>query len=147
MSVPLIDVEVSCQAVAIDPQDARRFARAILDAEDRGDLTVSIAFVDDATIADINLRFLEHEGPTDVIAFPLREDDDPSDPFLGEVVISLDTAARVGPEHGASPRREAYLYLAHGLLHLLGYDDHGDAERELMERRQAELLDRYFQQS
>ncbi|MEN8149393.1 MAG: rRNA maturation RNase YbeY [Planctomycetota bacterium] len=86
--------------------------------------TLSIAVVDDATIATINEQFLDHEGPTDVIAFPLEEDQ-------GEVVVSAERALAEAKARGVEPMAELLLYVVHGILHLMGHDDHdrSDAER------------------
>jgi rRNA maturation RNase YbeY len=102
---------------------------------------IAVSFVSDAQIADCNRRWLGHAGPTDVLTFDLR--DDPRSPVpCGEIVVSRDTARREARARGHSPRREALLYVVHGVLHLLGYDDARPAGRRRMNRLQAEILSR-----
>lgn len=71
---------------------------------------------DDATLADLNLRFKKRRGATDVLSFPLEEED-----FLGEVYVSIDRARDQAREYGESEEREIKRLVLHGLLHLLGY--------------------------
>jgi len=107
--------------------------------------SVEVAFVDDATIADLHLRFMGIPGPTDVITFPLSEDEDPptEEATLGEVVVSTETALRQGPEYGLDPVDEALLYVVHGVLHLLGYDDLDETDADRMAARQREILEEW----
>ena len=90
---------------------------------------VTIVLVNDETIAAMNAAHRGVDGPTDVLSYPLHEPDDvgmPAVTALGDVVISLDTAARQARERGHAPWREVVVLAAHGLVHLLG-DDHADA--------------------
>jgi probable rRNA maturation factor len=122
-----------------------QLARAVLQAEGRSELGLSIALVDDEAIAAINEQYLQHLGPTDVISFPLFDpaDCDP-EPILGEVIVSLETACREAPSFKREARDEALLYLVHGMLHLLGYDDHEDQDRQRMSERQEQLLSEFL---
>lgn len=101
----------------------------------KGDL--SVVFVNDAEISRINERFLRQKGPTDVISFPLN---DPHDPLIGEVVISAETARRESASRRLPPRRELALYLAHGILHLCGYDDLAPAKAKKMRKREQHYM-------
>lgn len=113
---------------------------------------ISVAVVDDQEMARLHLEFLQVEGPTDVLSFPLdgdslREWDGPIEErrgdgrtVSGEVVISADMAARVALEIGSDVADELTLYLVHGVLHLCGYDDLDESDREQMRRREDELL-------
>ena len=129
----------------IDERAVQSLVTFALEAEDaRG--SVEVAFVDDATIADLHERFMQIPGPTDVITFPLADDDPPEtgeagESGLGEIVVSTETAQRQGPEWGLEPLDEAYLYVVHGVLHLLGYDDLEEGEAEAMATRQREIFD------
>lgn len=114
---------------------------------------ISVAIVDDLEMARLHLEFLQIDGPTDVLTFPLAGDSletwaGPADArrgagrrIGGEVVIGGDTAKRVAGEVGVEPSEEVILYLVHGLLHLCGYDDLDDLHRRQMRRREAELLE------
>lgn len=108
---------------------------------------MEITFVDDARIAQIHQQFLGVSGPTDVITFPIDDGDEDALrgdelplPLLGEIVVSTDTAKRQAPDFGNEPLLEVLLYVVHGVLHLVGYDDRAPADRQRMESRQSELL-------
>jgi probable rRNA maturation factor len=127
--------------LAIDPEALRRAAESVLEAEGRGDAHLSVTVVDDARMAELHEQYLNVAGPTDVLSFPLDDDVPSPIPLLGEVVVSADTAAREATERGLPWERELLLYVIHGTLHLLGYDDHEEDERVRMHARQEELLD------
>ncbi len=99
---------------------------------------VSITFVDDAGIRELNKQFRLIDRPTDVLSFPLfdyegESDEPPVDELvgmLGDVVISLETAARQAEEYGHSLEEEVAFLTVHSMLHLLGYDHETSAEDE-----------------
>lgn len=147
MKVIVVDEQ---EVLEIPEEDIRGIARFALEAEGRsGD--VEVALVDDAAIAELHERFLAVAGPTDVITFPhnsVSEDGDCDSVFpegeeesLGEIVISTETACRQAPEYARDPAREVLVYVVHGILHLLGYDDRDDAGRRRMDTRQNEILE------
>ena len=94
---------------------------------------ISVALVMDGEMRDLNRRFLEHDYPTDVLAFPLGEAE-------GEIVVSAERALTVAAEYGADPLSELMLYVVHGLLHLMGYDDHDPDEARRMHAQSLKLL-------
>src|SRR5690349_17711033 len=85
---------------------------------------ISLAVVDDEAIHELNRRHLDHDYPTDVLSFVLEDDDDHLE---GEVILSADTAATVADELGNAAAEEQLLYVIHGMLHLVGYDDKSDS--------------------
>lgn len=95
---------------------------------------LSVLLCDDATIHELNRDYREKDQPTDVLAFAMREGEGgPLHPeILGDVVISIDTARRQASERGVAIVAEATFLLAHGLLHLLGYDHQTDQELRVM---------------
>jgi probable rRNA maturation factor len=103
---------------------------------------LSIVLCDDRSIHSLNRRHRRKDKPTDVLAFALREGQPMAgaEHVLGDVVISLDTARRQAAEHGHSLWREVTLLLAHGLLHLVGYDHRTDAEEARMNAKVVELV-------
>ena len=105
--------------------------RAVLRRHRTPRATISLILVDDTTIAGLNARHLDHQGSTDVLTFDLsREREGASAPATGvegEIVMSVDTAAREARTRGHRVEAELALYAIHGVLHLLGYDDHDDA--------------------
>ncbi len=112
----------------------------MLEALGMPDAELSILLCDDATIHDLNRRHRRKNKPTDVLAFALREGKPvPGSKALGDVVISLDTAQRQAEELNRTLWEEVTFLLAHGLLHLLGFDHQTDAEERRMNAR-ADML-------
>ncbi len=108
----------------------RERARRYLSALGRADAEVSILLVGDAAIRRLNRTWRGKDVPTDVLSFPQPRAD--SSRLLGDVVISLDTAARVARAEGRAVGAELDRYLAHGLLHLLGHDHARPADARRM---------------
>lgn len=119
----------------------QRLAELVLDGEKK-DTEVSLKFVSDKQIAKFNEKYLHHGGPTDVIAFPMREGNFSQlhRELLGDVVISTERAIAQAQMHKKGVAEEVCLYVVHGLLHLLGYDDIAPAHRRRMEKRQDALM-------
>jgi rRNA maturation RNase YbeY len=92
---------------------------------------LSLLLTDDQEIAELNYRFLRRKGPTNVLAFPMRENEspEPETPMLGDIVVSLDAALRDAKTTGESFQETLDRLLVHGLLHLVGYD-HEISEEE-----------------
>jgi probable rRNA maturation factor len=104
---------------------------------------LSILLLDDSQIAVLNKQYLNREGPTNVIAFPMREGLFPeiTPDLLGDVAISLETAAKEGAMAGISMEDRLTELLVHGILHLCGYDHEASEEEALrMEKKNQELL-------
>lgn len=113
--------------VKLDRAALRRDVRKILDLLGVGERELSLLFVDDEGIRTINRDYLRRDRPTNVIAFSLTEGDfgDVNPGMLGDVVVSVETAAREARTAGI-PIEDAILYLIiHGILHLAGYDHEG----------------------
>jgi probable rRNA maturation factor len=150
------------------PVDTLRWARlaeAVLGEEGlSGDAELSVLFVDEGAIAELNSRFLGKDGPTDVLAFPIDEEPIesgrspdsggtgpgmPSEPedmpvLLGDIVICPAVAYRNAPDHAGNYDDELALLVVHGLLHLMGMDHQEDDEAEEMETKERELLARHY---
>ena len=104
---------------------------------------LSVLLVDDPRIAELNETYLNHQGPTNVISFPMREGDGANlhPELLGDVVISMDTCAQEAEMGEIPTERRFYELLVHGILHLFGYDHvHSEAEADVMESKSRELL-------
>jgi probable rRNA maturation factor len=150
---------------AVDTMRWVRLAKDVIAAEDvKGDVELSMLFVDEQAIADLNARFLDETGPTDVLAFPMDEhlseggrspDSGGTGPgvnpeptteaptMLGDVVLCPAVAHRNAESASRSYEDEMALLVVHGILHLLGMD-HADAEEATaMQRRERELLGRF----
>lgn len=139
-------------------------ATAVLDdCGVRGEAELSLLFVEESVMAELNQRFMGAEGPTDVLAFPLEDpidsgrwpdsgstgpDREPPEVselplLLGDVVVCPAVAARQAPEHAGSYDDEVALLVVHGVLHVLGMDHADPEETAVMQARERELLDRY----
>jgi probable rRNA maturation factor len=99
----------------------------VLKGEKIREAQINVIFVSDEDIHEMNRNFLKHDYPTDVITFPLGEK-----PLEGEIYISADTAAVQAAEYKASLSAELMRLAAHGTLHLAGYDDATDEDRNRM---------------
>ena len=105
-----------------------------------------IKLVDEATIAELNEKWMEKEGPTDVLAFPMDElrpgkvNEEPEEGVLGDLVLCPSVAAAQARTAGHATADELDLLTVHGILHLLGYDHAEPAEHKEMFDLQATLL-------
>ncbi len=101
--------------------------------------SISVAVVDDATIAGLHERFMGLSGPTDVLSFDLR-DDAAVEAIEGEIVVSADTARAVAARLGLGQKQEVLRYVIHGALHLAGWDDASVGQRSRMRREEDRVL-------
>jgi len=99
---------------------------------------VSIALVDNDYIRSLNREYRQKDAPTDVLSFPLADDED--DEILGDVVISLEKAAEQAKEYGHSFSREVAFLTVHGVLHLLGHDHYEEEETRIMRAKEEKIL-------
>ncbi len=105
-----------------------------------------IKLVDEATIAELNEKWMDKEGPTDVLAFPMDElrpgmvNEEPEEGVLGDLVLCASVASRQAVEAKHSTADELQLLTVHGILHLLGYDHAEPEEHAEMFGLQATLL-------
>ena len=99
---------------------------------------LSILLVDEPTMADYHVRFMDLPGPTDVLSFPMdelrapRDEEDPPLGMLGDIVLCPTVTAAQAAENGRTPEGEADYLLIHGLLHLLGHDHAEPEEKKVM---------------
>ncbi|MGZ5297392.1 MAG: rRNA maturation RNase YbeY [Actinomycetota bacterium] len=122
------------QSMSVDVDALIALARQTLGAEGlTSGVELSVSFVDESEMEDLHVRYMDEEGPTDVLSFPLDEVDDRGVRLLGDVIVAPSVAARNNPD---DPTGELRLLLVHGILHVLGYDHEQDAERVEMWARQ-----------
>lgn len=133
------------------PEQLEQTVRAVLrKAADVYGLTenneVSLVFCDDAYIQDLNRNYRGKDQPTDVLSFALNEGeepeivDGPSHVLLGDIIISLETAARQAEEYNHSLEREVAYLTVHGMLHLLGYDHMTEEDKAEMRIEEEHVL-------
>ncbi len=110
----------------------------------REDAEVSLVFVDDDYIQELNNNYRGVDSPTDVLSFAMLEGEslpeEEEEVILGDVIISLETAERQAREYGHSFQREVAYLTLHGVLHLLGYDHQEEEDRRRMREREEEIL-------
>jgi len=96
---------------------------------------IEVVFLDEAEHCELHAQFLNDPTPTDVMAFPYGDDD-----LFGEVLVNVEMAVRTAPDHAWSAREECALYIAHGCLHLLGFDDQSETDRAAMRVAEGEVM-------
>ncbi|MFZ9697995.1 MAG: rRNA maturation RNase YbeY [Ilumatobacteraceae bacterium] len=150
---------------SVDVDRWRRLAAHVLVAEGvRGAAELSVLFVDETTIAEMNKVHMGKDGPTDVLAFPIdsvvadespgpgRVSRGPDRPeidaddyplLLGDIVVCPAVANRQAPTHAGNIDDELALLVTHGVLHVLGYDHADDDQRIAMQRRETALLEEF----
>jgi probable rRNA maturation factor len=147
--------------VLLDTARWATLAEAVLAAEGvRGNAELSLLFVSEQDITDLNEQFMGKVAPTDVLAFPIDAADvivvppgpsstgpdrAPADPgdaplLLGDVVVCPSVARRQAPDHAGNLDDELALLVVHGILHVLGYDHDEPAATERMRERELDLL-------
>ena len=144
---PPYDISITrlCDAADVADRQLVRTIEATLRRFAVKNAVISVAIIDDGRIADLNEKHLGHTGPTDVLTFDLRDDaakaaPSPYDQIDGEIVVSIDTAAREAAARGHTLDAELSLYLAHGTLHLLGHDDDSPENAQKMHILENEVL-------
>jgi probable rRNA maturation factor len=135
-----------CRRPGVNAARVIATARRLLSALDETESELTVSLVDDAEARHLNREYRGKDRPTDVLSFAMREGVRVAgdEPVLGDVVISLDTAARQARRHAVSVADEVRTLLIHGVLHLLGYDHERSpaAARRMraMERRLRSVL-------
>lgn len=154
VEIPMYEIDVANQQdhLEIDEAFLREVAERTLAEEQVAGAEISVAVVDNATIHRLNRQYLQHDDETDVLSFVLqvegRQEFSPGESgprgagkrIEGEVILSAEMAARRAAEFLWSPHHEVVLYLVHGLLHLVGYDDLTEVEQRVMREREGAIL-------
>lgn len=142
----MIEVVNRQRRLQLDCERWRAFAAKALKVAPAKGAGVTVAFVSDRRMRELNLRWRGKRGTTDVLSFPAGQDEfeKAEGERLGDVVISVEQAARQAGEHGLEFEEEVAQLILHGVLHLCGYDhetDEGEMNRlELSLRRRLGIL-------
>lgn len=133
-----IKVKNRQSSLKISPTKVKRIVSQVLAEEGQACDEVAIHFVDTAAIMQLHEDFFGDPSPTDCISFPLDSECD-SIPYqmLGEVFVCPETAIEYASKHQMDPYEETTLYIVHGLLHLMGYDDLQPEDRKAMRKAEA----------
>ena len=120
--------------------ELRKLVKAICNRFKLSKATVSIAIVDDAQIRELNNQFLNSESITDCLSFDLSDDEEPQPPKSLELIVNGEMAVREANLRGHSSKAELALYITHGLLHHLGFNDSTESQARKMHDTEDEIL-------
>lgn len=126
------------KSVAINPLDIKKLVFKTLELKPlKWSGQISVLLVDDKRIRELNHKYLNKNYPTDVLAFDLSRG---KGDISCEIIVSCDTAFYNSSIYKTTPVYEAYLYVIHGLLHILGYDDQTSGEQKTMQKKAEQIL-------
>jgi len=114
----------------------KRITKKLLNASGYPEAEACLVFTDDEEIAELNSRWRGKDLATDVLSFPTN-----AEPTLGDIVISVETAARQAKELKVSLAEELLRLFIHGFLHLLGFDHQDEKDAVAMDKKEQELFD------
>jgi len=130
--------------VRLDRKQILQVIRRVMKEEGRAAKSLSIVLTDNRHMRDLNREYLGHDSLTDVISFPLEDLDWPSGHanggLNGEIIASAELAVQQAQSTNTDPRAELMLYVVHGLLHLMGYEDQSIRGAAKMHAREEEIL-------
>jgi len=141
--MPIV-IENRQKKINVDRRSVRLTMSKIMKYLNCSDMLISLLFVDDREITDINRHYLDRDCPTNVLAFSLAQGEfgniNPN--ILGDIVISTDTAHRDACESGIEFNDELAFLMIHGVLHLLNYDHENASpgETQEMEKKERDLF-------
>ena len=135
-----IQITTHCDELPAEPAKLETLVRTICDRFDVSEATISVGIVDDAEISALNQQFLRHEGTTDCLSFDLSDEQAESGARVFDLIVNGQMAVRQAAQRGHSSGAEVALYVTHGLLHQLGFDDTTAEQAEKMHRTEDEIL-------
>lgn len=148
-----VEIDDSQKVLSVDHVRLGDLIRSVLGLERCASASISLAIVDNEMIHDLNIRYLQHDYPTDVLSFLLESElDEASLPIPkgapcgqgkrleGEIIVSAEMAQQSAVKYRWQPLDELTLYVVHGLLHLCGYDDLSSKKLAVMRQREREVL-------
>lgn len=138
VSVNIAILDETGQLDSKERSGLKKIARLVLkELEVPKDAELSISFIDDSKMRELNRTYRKIDRTTDVLSFPQSEG--PYFTLLGDIIISLDTARRHSTSYGVTLHEELRKLIIHGILHLLGYDHKKKKETQIMRDKEAEL--------
>ena len=136
----VVQVAEEFDGLEVDLPELEKLVRAVCKRFRLSRATISIAIVDDARIRKVNKQFLGRDDPTDCLSFDLSDEDANSAKSF-ELLVNAERAIREASLRGHSSEAELALYVIHGLLHNLGFDDSTDNEARKMHDTENEILE------
>jgi probable rRNA maturation factor len=139
----VVQIANNFQDVDVCPAKLERLVKAICKRFKVSAATVSIGIVDDAEMRRLNARFLNRKGASDCLSFDLSDDKSPATDKSFELVVNGEKAVEEARLRGHSSEAELALYVTHGLLHNLGFDDSGPKKAKKMHDTEDEILQQF----
>jgi len=138
---PTIRISSSQSALRVPRKKLAELIPFVAEQEGAALGELDLAIVGPDEMAELNYDYLRHAGPTDVLSFDLSESGRKG--ICAQLVICGEVAVRQAAAHGQRPQRELMLYVVHGLLHLMGYEDKSIRGAARMHAREDEILDAF----
>ncbi len=135
-----VQITTHFEALLVDATELKKLVRTICRRFEIAHARISIGIVDDAEISRLNRKFLGHAGPTDSLSFDLSDETEPDGQKVFDLIVNGELAVREAAQRGHTARAELALYITHGLLHNLGFDDAGPAQARRMHATEDEIL-------
>jgi len=135
-----VEVKQHFAGALADPSKLKALVRAICKRLAVLRAVVSIGIIDDAQMRRLNAKFLHRRGNTDCLSFDLSDETGPKEPRVFDLIVNGELAVREAARRGHSAEAELALYVAHGLLHQLGFDDATAKQAAQMHRMEDEIL-------
>lgn len=133
------------QELFVDESRVASLATHVMRSEEMDDsVELSILLITEDHMKELNRRFADEDRSTDVLAFPMMEDDGDEENLLGDVVVCPPVAQRQATSMNHSLEREVDVLTVHGTLHLLGYDHQTPKDKTEMDRRTDAILDSFI---
>lgn len=129
--------------IPLNPKRIKKAVLKILSSENlKKSGEINICFVNDQKIKEFNLKYLGKNRPTDVLVFDMTAPKDIKNVFI-DMVISADTAVSNARIFNTTALYELFLYVVHGMLHILGYDDKTTQQKKIMEIKAGNIMNRF----
>jgi probable rRNA maturation factor len=138
----MVTVQITnhCEKLPAEVPPLQKLVRAVCKQFGVAEARISIGIVGDAEISELNQRFLHHEGTTDCLSFDLSDETEPGQRKVFDLIVNGELAIREAARRGHEAQAELALYIAHGLLHDLGFDDATEEQARRMHRTEDEIL-------
>jgi len=142
-----MDIEISNRQndLIIDIEEVKRLVKNVIDLEGQTCEEVYLHFVESKEMCSLHVQFFNDPAPTDCISFPI-DDEKSEHRILGEVFVCPETAIHYAKENNVNATDEAYLYVIHGLLHLMGYLDKTESEIKKMRAAESRHVENFQKQ-
>lgn len=138
----MVHLAIRRKISGVGRKQVHQFACAALRVLRQSRKDLSLVLTSDREIRRFNRKYLRHDWPTDVLAFSLEGQGFLRRPLLGDVMISVDRARVQARQYDTTLWEEIKLYIVHGILHLLGYDDRRLKDRVRMRSKEKQILNR-----